>query len=107
MRRRDAQVAVGLDGVPAVARLLLAGDVASGAPSSSALRRAQAGARALAELLEPMPAGLDEIAIRVNRHCAVTRRDAELAQTVERLRASTFELWTAIGQLGDVAGGRA
>jgi len=30
-----------------------------------------------------------------------------VSYALERLRASTFELWASIGQLGDIAGGRA
>jgi hypothetical protein len=106
LRRRAAEAAVGLEGAPAVARLLLAGDVAHAAPSSTRRRAVQAIAHELAELLEPLPAALDEVAIRINRHCSVTRRDAELAEAVERLRARTFELWAAIGRLAVAAGER-
>jgi hypothetical protein len=60
----------------------------------------------LAELLAPLPGTLDEIGTRINRHCAVAGRDAELAAMVERIHARTFDLWLAVGRLRDAAGSR-
>ena len=60
----------------------------------------------LAELLRPLPRALGEISTRISRHCAVTARDAELAQVVEQVRARTFDMWLAVGRLRDAAGSR-
>jgi hypothetical protein len=66
----------------------------------------RASATALAEQLRPLPAALSELAVRINRHCANSGRDAELARVVEAMRARTFELFLAIHRLAEAAGGR-
>ena len=52
----------------------------------------QESAAPLAELLEPLPTALDEIATRISWHCAVTARDAELSAVVDAVRERTFVL---------------
>jgi hypothetical protein len=98
----------GLTGPPRVS-CLLAATVPADSPAPTARPRwteVQERAQQLAAALTPLPTALDEIATRISRHCAVTHRDAELAQVVEAMRARTFALWRAVDRLAEAAGGR-
>jgi hypothetical protein len=101
----EAEDALGFPGQPALTRLLMAPT-----PAESQARTRQAireSAQQLAEALRPLPAALGEITTRINRHCANTGRDAELARAVEAVRDRTFALWMATGALAKAAEGRA
>jgi hypothetical protein len=56
------------------------------------------------EELEPLPTALGEIATRLNRHCAVAGRDAELRDVVDAVRARTWALSCAVHRLAEAAG---
>lgn len=81
---------------PAVAQLL-----ASPPPSPLPVSRAALATAAaqLAEQIEPLPNVLAELGVRISRHCAVTRRDAELAEAVDFVRGRSFDLWLAVCNL--------
>jgi hypothetical protein len=82
--------------MPAATRLLLV--------DRATPRAIRQSAAALAEQLEPHPAALQEITIRINCHCAVAGRDAELSAAVEAIRERTFVLMRAVWALGDASG---
>ena len=97
----------GRTGPPAVTRLLAA-PVPVDTPTPTkrpAWSEVQASAQQLAEALTPLPGALGEIATRISRHCAVTKRDAELSAVVEAVRERTFALWRAVDRLAEAAGG--
>ena len=64
----------------------------------------QACTVALAQQLGPLPGALDELAMRINRHCAVAGRDAEIARLVALVRGRTFDLLGAVHRLREAAG---
>jgi hypothetical protein len=104
--QREAEAAVGFTGQPAVTRLLMA-PVPVDTPTPRerpAWSDVQQTAHQLAEALEPLPAALGEIATRINRHCAVAGRDAELRDVVDAVRARTWALSCAVRRLAEAAG---
>jgi hypothetical protein len=102
--QRAAEDALGLPvGMPAATRLLIGLPAAAPAPEPQWEAVRESAAR-LAEQLRPLPAALSEIATRINRHCANTGRDAELARVVEAVRGRTFDLWRAVYDLANAAG---
>jgi hypothetical protein len=108
--QREAEAALGLPaGFPAATRLLVhlppMVTPASAEPLPKWEDVPESAAR-LAEQLRSLSAASGEIPTRINRHCANTGRDAELARAVEAVRGSMFDLWRAVCGLAEAAIGR-
>jgi hypothetical protein len=73
------------------------------APSPTPVAVGEA-AEQLAQELEPLPGALRALALRINRHCAVAGRDAELRDAVDAVRARTFAIACAVHRLAEAAG---
>ena len=96
----EAEGALGLPpGWPAVTRMLV--DTPPKAPTGAARKAVLEAAEQLAEMLQPLPSALHELSTRINRHCANTGRDAELAHAVDLMSGRTFDLFLAIQRLRD------